>query len=508
MGRFKVGKSAFVNELLAQRLAGEDTNPETAAVTTFNHGAPVKATVRFVSKANWDDLKKLYKSNSADPDAQRVKTWFGLERKDSKTTPADEQQRFDLKELEQQFVREGGYAIDIVLDAALGKKGEADFRRKVKEFTTGTKPHHCLVETIEVIAPSAILNEGVVIIDTPGVDDIQRFRVALTEKAVENVDAILFLTKSGASYSQSEKNFLLSLLRKSTVKQLIFVITQVDQTYDQHVRQSRDQDEHSESIAKRIDREKTRILAEIDASLNDLSKDADDASMIRYREQFANALIEFTSAANHRDAQQGETVKYPLLDGDPGGIKRVQRTLFETLSTESRLAATARSIETGARTILEAQLRLLESRRGAIKRLKNREVAEKGLATFRDQFGKAGEEFSKAVAADITFLTAAFTQRDKLAAMAIENISLNAEIVLAEYETNDAGRHWRSRRSGYWGYMRDLQSRVANKIFPAVATMLGGYTDELNGYVVKFKVHLGALSSASTRIADDLDLEA
>ena len=38
--------------------------------------------------------------------------------------------------------------------------------------------------------------------------------------------------------------------------------------------------------------------------------------------------------------------------------------------------------------------------------------------------------------------------------------------------------------------------------------MLGGYSDELNDYVVKFKAHLGALSAASTRIADDLDLEA
>ena len=172
------------------------------------------------------------------------------------------------------------------------------------------------------------------------------------------------------------------------------------------------------------------------------------------------------------------------------------------------MAATARAIESGARTVLDAQLRLLESRRVAIKRLKNREVAEKGLATFRDQFGKAGEEFSKAVAADIAFLTATFAQRDKFATMAIENISLNAEIILLDYETNDAGRHWRTRRSGSWGYMHDLQSRVANKIFPAVSTMLGGYSEELIGYVVKFKTHLAALSAASTRIADDLDLEA
>jgi ribosome biogenesis GTPase A len=32
IGRFKAGKSAFVNELLERRLAGEDTSPETAAI--------------------------------------------------------------------------------------------------------------------------------------------------------------------------------------------------------------------------------------------------------------------------------------------------------------------------------------------------------------------------------------------------------------------------------------------------------------------------------------------
>lgn len=508
VGRFKVGKSAFVNELLGQRLAGEDTNPETAAVTTFRHGSPVKATIHFISRPNWIELNKLYESNPGDPDAQRVKTWFSMDPKESKQPDVKDQQRFDLKALEKEYLREGGYSIDIVLNNTLGKKGESEFRRKVKDFTTGTKPHHCLVEKIEIVAPSPILNEGVVIVDTPGVDDTERFRVALTEKAVEDVDAILFLTKSGASYSQSEKDFLISLLRKGTVKQLIFVITQVDHTYDQHIRQSRDQDEDSESIAQRIEREKARILAEVDATLNDLSRDADDISMLRYREQFANVLIEFTSAANHRDAQQGETVEYPLFEHDPGGLKKVQQTLFETLSTESRLAATARSIEAGARTILDAQLRLIESRRSAIKKLKNREVAERGLATFRDQFTKAGDEFSEAVAADVKLLTEVFKQRDKLASMSIENISLNAEIILASYETSDAGRHWRTRRSGYWGYMHDLESRVANKIFPSVATMLGGYTEELNGYVSKFKTHLGALSSASTRIANDLDLDA
>ena len=46
IGRFKAGKSSFVNELLGSRLAGEDTNPETAAVTTFRACDRVVAKIR------------------------------------------------------------------------------------------------------------------------------------------------------------------------------------------------------------------------------------------------------------------------------------------------------------------------------------------------------------------------------------------------------------------------------------------------------------------------------
>src|SRR6188508_1709521 len=42
--------------------------------------------------------------------------------------------------------------------------------------------------------------------------------------------------------SIKKEDFLLSLLRRGAIKQLIFVVTQVDQTYEQHVRQCRDQD--------------------------------------------------------------------------------------------------------------------------------------------------------------------------------------------------------------------------------------------------------------------------
>ena len=62
-----------------------------------------------------------------------------------------------------------------------------------------------------------------------GLDDTERFRVSLTEKTVEDVDAVLFLTQSGEAYGQSEKDFLLTLLRKGTVKQLIVVVNKMDE---------------------------------------------------------------------------------------------------------------------------------------------------------------------------------------------------------------------------------------------------------------------------------------
>ena len=60
VGRFKADKSSFVTELLGRKLAGEETNPETAAVTTFRHGPDARARVYFLSREQWQGLKLLH----------------------------------------------------------------------------------------------------------------------------------------------------------------------------------------------------------------------------------------------------------------------------------------------------------------------------------------------------------------------------------------------------------------------------------------------------------------
>ena len=334
VGRFKAGKSSFVNELLGRNLAGENTNPETAAVTTFRHGDGVVATIRFISKAEWTAFRHFHAEDPKNVDAQRVANWlkFSKKRADPDDPDAESFDEAKLESLEKQYLTDVGSAKEIRLDLSSGKKGESAFRRELKRFTTATKPYHCMEQAIEITAPSPLLDEGVLLIDTPGLDDTERFRVNLTEQAVDGVDAILFLTQSGAAYGQSEKDFLLTLLRKGTVKQLVFVITQVDKTYAQHLRQARDQDEAPEPLKLRVQAERRRIEQEIESTLLELGENNDSPALQRYREQLGDVEIIFTSAANHRDAKAKEEVKHPIFPNDPGGMQAVSESNGTTLT--------------------------------------------------------------------------------------------------------------------------------------------------------------------------------
>ena len=504
VGRFKAGKSSFVNELLDARLASEDTLPETAAITRFRHGKQVKATVEFVPHQEWVKLQVLHAEDSKHVDARRVKTWHSFA-KPKKNKDGQVEEAFDLVALEKQYVKPGGHQFEIPLNPDGTKKSENEFRRALKEFTSAGKPLHCLVQSIEITSPAEILDEGVLLIDTPGLSDTDRFRVSLTEKAVEDVDAVLFLTKSGIAYAQEEKDFLLTLLRKGTVKQLIVVITQVDQTYEQHVRSAEDNDEVAESLALRIERERMRIVAEVNATLSDLNI-GDTPAMRRYREQLGNVEIAFTSALLHRDWKANKPVRYAIDPTDPGGVERLKAQVLRLLSTESRLALTAQNISSGGRALLLELQAVLQAKLVAIRDIKDKEAAQQKLHTFRHEFGEASNRFEGSVKGQVTLLGDRLREKRRQHSFLVESIGLLAEQQLSAFEVNDVGRHWRTRRSGYWGYMSDFQARVANRIFPRVQEMLSDYTAVFSVFAKNFEVHLHTLSQEGSQISEALEL--
>lgn len=502
VGRFKAGKSAFVNELLNSQLASVGTLAETAAVTTFRHGPHVRVSIRFMNCAAWQEIKTVYAENPKHIAAHRVVSWEGYA-VPKKTKEGEPDTVFDLPALEREYVRERGHTVTLELPADSNKAAVKDFRRRLKEFTSASTPLHCLVDSIDMTAPAEILDHGVVLIDTPGLDDTERFRVALTERVVADVDAVLFLTKSGGSYGQSEKDFLLSLLRKGTVKQLIVVVTQIDETYAKVLKEAQDDDEDPRPIADCIARERAKIARDIADTLKDLEQ---DDRLLRYQEQLGEVPIAFTSARLHRDWKEKRSLPFAIKPSDPGGVEELKVQLMTLLSTESRLAHTAENIVKGAsRCLLDLQT-VLQTKLKALQNTQNKEVAEQKLHTFRNEFGQACEGFTGAVEQQILILSTRLGEQPRRDETLLSLIGALAAQPLSIFESDDMGRHWKTRRYGGWGYMHGLQSSVAQLIFPRVQQLLDSRTALFTKYIERFEDALMRLSGASDDIASRLEL--
>ncbi len=504
VGRFKAGKSSFVNELLNNRLASEGTLPETAAVTTFKHGPNVQARIRFVGRAAWQEFKAMYADNPKHVDAHRIRSWEGF-RVPKKIKEGEPEKVFDLAGLEQEHVHDGGHTVTLDLPADATKKATTEFRRRLKEYTSAGSPLHCLVDSIEITTPAEILDQGVLLIDTPGLGDTERFRVVLTEKVVTGVDVVLFLTKSGASYDQSEKDFLLSLLRKGTVKQLIVVVTQIDETYNKVLAEAEDNDEDPESMAVCIAREKAKISREIAETLKDLGQ---DDSLHRYQEQLGEVPIAFTSARLHRDWKENKVLPFAIEAADPGGVEQLKARLLKLLSTESRLAQTAENIVKGASSSLLDLQAVLQTKLQALRNTQNKEVAEQKLHTFRDEFGQASAGFTRTVEQQIKLLKDRLDGQPLRDEVLLGYIGVLAEQPLSVFEIDDMGKHWKTRRNGSWGHMYGLQASVANSVFPKVQQLLEVRTALFSKFATQFEQALKRLSSESERIAQRLELGA
>lgn len=504
VGRFKAGKSTFVNELLSNRLAGEGTLPETAAVTTFKHGPNVCARIQFVDTAMWQQLKLLHAENPKDINAHRIRSWegFAIPKKTKDDEPA---KVFDLAGLERTHVREVGHTVTLELSAHATKKATAEFRKKLKDYTSSTSPLHCLVDKIDITAPAEILDHGVLLIDTPGLGDTERFRVALTEKVVADVDAVLFLTKSGASYDQSEKDFLLSLLRKGTVKQLIVVVTQIDETYDKVLKAAEDDDEDPEPISACIARERAKISREIADTLKDLHQ---DDSLLLYQEQLGDVPIVFTSARLHRNWKDDKPLSFVIKKTDPGGVEELKKRLLHQLSIESRLAQTAENIVRGASNCLLDLQGVLKTKLQALHHTPNKEVAEQKLNTFRHEFGQAREVFAGSVEQQIQLLTEGLAEQPRKDETLLQLIAALAEQLLSEFQVKDMSESYQwLRYRGFGGWIStQFQIGVAKIIFPKVQQALNSRTDLFMAYANQFENELLQLSHSSDQIAGQLEL--
>ncbi len=84
------------------------------------------------------------------------------------------------------------------------------------------------VRYLEVHYPSAMLAGGVVLVDTPGVNDLNSTRAEITYSYIPRADAVIFLLDANQILKESERRFLSEKLLAQSRDKVIFVINKVD----------------------------------------------------------------------------------------------------------------------------------------------------------------------------------------------------------------------------------------------------------------------------------------
>jgi ribosome biogenesis GTPase A len=119
-----------------------------------------------------------------------------------------------------------------------GNRHEVPFER-IKQFAVGGDRASLLgdhsddgadddVKYLEVGFPAELLRERIVLVDTPGVNDLSLQRADITYSYIPRSDAVLFLLDAGQPLKESERVFLTEKLLGQSRDKIIFVVTKCD----------------------------------------------------------------------------------------------------------------------------------------------------------------------------------------------------------------------------------------------------------------------------------------
>ena len=197
-GVLSAGKSTFLNALLGQEVLGTSSVPETANLSVLHYGENPRARVHFWSKEQWEDLES---QGAYDSHLQA----FVKESKEH------------FKDKLQDFITSPKYTKDIELN----------------ELSAYTSANHTskfcnLVEKVELFMPLAFLENGVEIVDTPGLDDPITKREDITREYIEHCDMLIHIMNASCAATQKDIDFILEALLEQNISRLLVVLTRID----------------------------------------------------------------------------------------------------------------------------------------------------------------------------------------------------------------------------------------------------------------------------------------
>ncbi len=197
-GVMNAGKSTLLNALLGKEILGTSVVPETANLTLIKYAKNPYAQVNFWNAKEWRRIEE---------GAQTLKS---LE--------------IFVKESKEHF----GKAFDTMVTAQ--GRSETIAVEDLASYTSAKySDKKCnLVKSVELYTDLKFVQEGVQIVDTPGLDDPVVQREEITREYLSECDLMVHLMNAAQAATQKDIDFIIDALVYQNVAQLLVLITRID----------------------------------------------------------------------------------------------------------------------------------------------------------------------------------------------------------------------------------------------------------------------------------------
>lgn len=202
VGAIKAGKSTLINAILGHRYASTKVTPETAALTKFRKADYNYVRVSFYTAEEW---QKLWSS------AEQSRASVFLE--EYEVLGAEKEKECWLGQEPRTFKCD-------TKDELVGE---------ISKWTSSKSSTHYFVKEVEVGLSDFGLPNGVVLVDTPGLDDVVEYRSNITRDYIDRANAVLVCVKSDALTGQ-EMATIYSVFSKTRYNpgKVYIIATQLD----------------------------------------------------------------------------------------------------------------------------------------------------------------------------------------------------------------------------------------------------------------------------------------
>ena len=195
-GVMNAGKSTMLNALMGEEILGTSVVPETANLTVVKYSKTPSAKVFYWNKQEWNYIQKS--SQSIDAMAKFVK-----------------ETENHFKDNLDEYILPNARVDEIAID-------------KLSEYTSAKDKKSNLVKSVLLGTSLEFLEDGIEIVDTPGLDDIIVQREEITKEYLSQCDVMIHLMNVSQSATLKDIEFIIDAVLYQNVTKVLIVITRVD----------------------------------------------------------------------------------------------------------------------------------------------------------------------------------------------------------------------------------------------------------------------------------------